>query len=255
MIIIFILATVVLSFAKGIWVEIPWMPLAAANGMAFYSFCYAGRDNYISLTTWRVTLLIMFSTFFALLTDVVAYNCELQDDFLIACDSYLGLNAREWADWMNSDRTMHRVLHIAYFSFIPQIVFSLLMSPKPVIKWLKVSGFVTILVFALCPAMGSYSDVDAQGHNQPIKERMEDLTEARITVLRIGDCEGIICAPSFHTIVGCLMIAAFWGTRLAPWVVGLNVLMIISTIPIGAHYFVDVFLGILVATLTVKALK
>ena len=255
MILAFIIATVVLSAAKDIWVEVPWMPLAAAFGMAFYSFVYAGRDTYISLTTWRVSLLLMFSTFFALLTDVVAHGCVLQDNFLIACDAYLGLDAREWADWMNSNRSVHRVLHIAYFSFIPQIMLSLLMSVRPVIKWLKVSGFVTLLVFALCPAMGSYSDVDALGHNQPIKERMESLSSGSVNVLRIEDCEGIICAPSFHTIVGVLMIAAFWNTRLRPWITLLNILMIVSTIPIGAHYFVDVFLGIIVATVVVKVVK
>jgi len=252
---IFIIATFVLATAKGIRVEMPWVPVLAAVGFFLYAFLYAHRDLWIATSTWRVSQLLMFSAFFALLTDVVAYNVVLQDDFLLKCDAYLGVNAREWADWMNESRSLHRVLHIAYFSFIPQLIFACLLSGRPIIKWLQVAGFATILGFALCPAMGTYSETDAQSHNAPIKQRMDDLSNANVGVLRIQDCEGIICVPSFHTIAGCLMIAAFWRTNLRYWILTLNLLMIVSTIPIGAHYFVDVLAGILVATFVIKIVK
>jgi len=252
---LFIIATFVLAAAKGIRVEMPWVPVLASIGFFIYAFVYAYRSTWIAVSTWRVSQLLIFSAFFALLTDVVAYGCVLQDDWLLAADAALGINAREWAEWMNSNRAVHRVMHIAYFSLIPQLILACLMSGKAIIKWLQVSAFITVVGFALCPAMGTYSETDIIDHNAPIKQRMDDLSSMEVGVLRIQDCEGIICMPSFHTICGCLLIAAFWPSRLRYWIVGLNVLMIVSTIPIGAHYVVDVIAGILVATFVIKTVR
>lgn len=64
----------------------------------------------------------------------------------------------------------------------------------------------------------------------------------------IGDlaqAQGLLCFPSFHTVFALLIARAvrgLWG--LGPAIAALNVLVVISVIPVGWHYAVDVLGGI-----------
>ena len=60
--------------------------------------------------------------------------------------------------------------------------------------------------------------------------------------------EGMVTFPSFHTTAAVLIAYAARGVRFVaiPMLV-LNVLMIVSTIPEGGHYLVDVIAGLLIA--------
>ena len=60
--------------------------------------------------------------------------------------------------------------------------------------------------------------------------------------------EGLITFPSFHTALAVVTAWAFWGTRyIAGPTLVLNLTVIASTVPVGGHYFVDVFAGAAIA--------
>ena len=61
------------------------------------------------------------------------------------------------------------------------------------------------------------------------------------------DAQGLITFPSFHVIWGVLIVLAFrwWPITL------LNLVMLISTVPIGQHYVIDLLGGFLVCAFVV----
>ena len=62
--------------------------------------------------------------------------------------------------------------------------------------------------------------------------------------------EGLITFPSFHTALAVVTAWAFWRTRyIAVPALLLNLTVIASTVPVGGHYFVDVFAGAAIAGL------
>jgi len=237
-------------------IELPILPLTTGVGLLLASTRI--KSLYSKEVTKTLGVFVLFAATFALATDWVALGCVLRDDWLLAADTWLGVDARAISDWFNDHRWAERVSKIAYFSFVPQIMLALLMcgSRLLIVKRMILAAAITLVVFAFVPAIGNYDVGDVGAHNQPIKERMEALSAGDVPVLRIEDCEGIICAPSFHTIVGVLLIIAFWQVNYLRWYgVILNVLMIISTVPTGGHYVVDVLAGIIVAILCLTSVR
>ena len=246
-----------IALSKGVEVEIPWVPLIFAAGLFVYSVGYAFRSAYISVVSWSLCRLVLFSTAMAFMVDAVALNCEPVDYLLADLDAGLGLSAVGITQWFADHRMLSKVSMICYFSMIPQIMLAILWGYQgpQLMRRMVASGVATVLLFSLVPAYGSYVDSEPQTHNAPIKARMEALSSGQVDVLRLCECEGIVCAPSYHTICGVLLIAAMWGTPLRWWSLALNVGMIISTVPTGGHYVVDVLAGLLVALITLRFVK
>jgi membrane-associated phospholipid phosphatase len=72
------------------------------------------------------------------------------------------------------------------------------------------------------------------------------LRQAGVAILAIHDLEGVITFPSFHTIMALLVVQAWWWNRfLRLPVLGWNLAVIFSTLPMGGHYFVDLIAGAL----------
>ena len=62
-------------------------------------------------------------------------------------------------------------------------------------------------------------------------------------VLRLADLGGLVTFPSFHTILALLATQALWDTRLRWAGVAGSAAVIVSTIPIGGHYVIDLLAG------------
>lgn len=81
---------------------------------------------------------------------------------------------------------------------------------------------------------------------------MEAIRENGFRILDHRSVRGMITFPSFHAASGIFFI---WGTLTLRWVkwpvVALNVAMILTAIPIGGHYAVDVIGGIVIAMLAI----
>lgn len=62
----------------------------------------------------------------------------------------------------------------------------------------------------------------------------------------LADMSGLVTFPSFHTVLGLLLAQALAETRLAWLGVATSAAVIVSTIPIGGHYVVDILAGTLI---------
>ena len=92
-------------------------------------------------------------------------------------------------------------------------------------------------------------------HRQII-EHLDGLRSGARTLVTWRDAEGLITFPSFHTIWAVLLVAAFYGCRRLFWPVALlNVLVVLSTITTGMHYFSDVIAGLMISAVVIWATK
>jgi membrane-associated phospholipid phosphatase len=65
-------------------------------------------------------------------------------------------------------------------------------------------------------------------------------------VVKPGDIAGIVVFPSFHTVMALLILQGFLRTRLRPLGMTICIATIVSTVPMGGHYVIDLFGGLLV---------
>jgi membrane-associated phospholipid phosphatase len=128
---------------------------------------------------------------------------------------------------------------------------------------LTIALVVSICVFTLVPAVGTYAFLNVSPENyaalDPILtfKQMQHLEAMRNhSWSAIRELEGLISFPSFHTASGVLFVWALYPIRkLRWWIVALNVAMIASAPLQGAHYFIDIVAGVGVALAAVSAVS
>lgn len=75
-------------------------------------------------------------------------------------------------------------------------------------------------------------------------------------VMDLGYVHGLLCFPSFHTILAVLAGIALWSVPYLRWPAALwSALIVVSTVTTGWHYVVDVAAGLVVVLVSVAAAK
>ena len=191
---------------------------------------------------WRPQLrglafLVVYSATYAVLMDAAAAgHTTLYDDYLIAADAAMGFSV---ADMPRGGM----LLELAYFSFLPQLALAVwFLSDTMFLRRFAVVATVAVICLILLPCRGNYTGDHGL---TAIASHFDSLATATTVTWRTS--EGIITFPSVHTAVATLLIAGFWKTRLALPMLMLNGLMIVSTLPVGRHYVVDLLAGGLIA--------
>lgn len=103
-------------------------------------------------------------------------------------------------------------------------------------------------------ALASFVDASAatlsampQGAGTYAFHDIAQFRSASHAVLDLDALAGVITFPSAHTILALLAIQAWWWHPVLRWpVLALNLLVIVTTIPMGGHYYVDLIAGALV---------
>jgi membrane-associated phospholipid phosphatase len=83
---------------------------------------------------------------------------------------------------------------------------------------------------------------------------MADLRNGTLRTINLGDSsQGLVVFPSFHTTLAVLCIFAARPLRILKVpLLALNLLIILSAPFEGAHYFIDIIAGIILAALTIS---
>ena len=118
-----------------------------------------------------------------------------------------------------------------------------------------------ILPFYWLPALGPYpwfglDQAAVPGHAValPFKSGplLESLRSGAVGTIGIHQLSGLVCCPSFHACGAVILGWSFRGLRYLRWPMGLlNAVMVVSTVPIGGHYFIDVIVGVAVGALAI----
>ena len=189
----------------------------------------------------------------------------LLDPALARIDQALGFDWLAFLEATNASPAIAYILVHAYHSTGPQ--FLLLILFLSLTTWserlseflalLAMTSLITAILFALVPAVGAFD------YYRPDRQLFDNFTQNagmwhynELIALRsgeevefvIGRVEGLVTFPSFHTVLAILTAYAVRDVRLlAAPVAILNAVVIVSTLPEGGHYLIDVLAGIVIA--------
>lgn len=214
--------------------------------MAFLSACWL-----ISYTGVALTL-----SYLAYTTDKPLVTSALAE-----IDHSLGFYAPSLVLWFWQHKWLNLIFAFIYNSFLYQKPFTLLyLSLRGRIDQLEsfmmqylIAGFLTIFMGAIFPAEGTY----AWYHFQPNAAQAGDLArlyELRQHIVNLGQLNGIVEFPSFHTTLGVIYVYAFRDENKFIFIpiLLLNILLIFSCLSHGGHFLIDIIGGIFVAGIAIS---
>ena len=216
----------------------------------------------------------------AQLTLVLALGCALSyplatagfpycDAALNAADTWLGLDWRSHLRFVNDRPLLATLGGLAYRSILLQlsilffglIITSRLLRLQRYVLATALALAATLAVFAFAPAGGTYAflgiEPDQFSSLSPVTTAQQ---LALIGALRSGQLthvsgmEGLITFPSFHAAWAILFMWGFYPIRqLRYGAIVLNLCVLASTPIQGAHYFIDLVGGAVVAAIAIYA--
>jgi membrane-associated phospholipid phosphatase len=204
---------------------------------------------------------------------VSATDRTLADSTLALVDASLGFDWRAFLVWTNSRPALAAILVFAYHSVGLQmlLLFPILafagrdLRLGEFMAMLAVSSLLTAAIMVFAPAAGAYayfqpgaadfSNFTARAGMWHYEELMK-LRSGEPFSLLVTKAEGLATFPSYHTVLGILIVYALRDTPKIAWPIGiLNAIMIVSTLPEGGHHLIDVLAGIAVGLLTIVCVR
>lgn len=214
----------------------------------------------------QIVLILLFSILltYAAMTTEFPYR----DSELYALDQIIGFDRGAYSRFFDRYPLLDDMIGIAYLSFLPQFAF------VPMILHVRAQGaraqrfllatglalLLTVTISVFVPAVDAYVYVDITPTvfskiSDTIYTQvptLEALRAGTLDMIALDDLEGLITFPSFHTAGGLLFIWALWPLRYLRWpALALNTALIAATPTDGAHYFVDLIGGAIVAGLSI----
>jgi membrane-associated phospholipid phosphatase len=186
-----------------------------------------------------------------------------------AIDHALGFDWPEFLAVTNAHPIIAQMLRAAYRTSGPQLVLlliflSLTRRRNRLAEFLAIfamSLVVTMMGMTLVPAEGAYAffaPMPAQFSNFGPDSGMWHhatfiaLRTQAAPVLDFADAQGLVTFPSFHTILAIITSYAVRDVRyLAVPTAALNLVVIVSTLPEGGHYLIDLIAGGLIAVFAI----
>jgi len=197
----------------------------------------------------------------------------LQDATLVSIDEAVGSEWRALVDAMMRQPALIALLNYAYASLSYQIVLLLPVlfltghgrtGSQFVLAW-SLTLAATVAIFPFVPALGGYLHFHLEPKDYPevrilaawlFAAPFHALRDGSLTVVELSNLDGIITFPSFHAAVAVLLAWASKGVPLLRWpMLALNLLMLISTVPVGGHYLIDVVAGSALAIAAILAAR
>lgn len=205
---------------------------------------------------------------------LTALNFPLQDKTFYAFDQAIGLDLVAFRVWVGESAWLSWALQFAYHNTGTQIMLGVivLFFLRDEFKHLRdtVSVYMlgvlgTMVFMTLLPAIGAYPYLEMQ--NYPAGHLASAGTDgyvAHYMALRDGSMrefpvtgwKGIVTFPSFHTIISLVGVYAVSPIRWLFWPSALfSAVVMVSTLPVGGHYSIDVIGGVAIFLASVAYVK
>jgi hypothetical protein len=194
---------------------------------------------------------------------VAGWGRPLVDSYLAGADHALGLDWLAGYKWVAARPLIKKALFAAYGSLIPQIIFLLLFlnfrgrcARSWEMIWLFMVSCTICLVFSgLWPAAGAFGYYHVEQDSSYLRV-FTALHNGTLKVIGDSRVEGIIQFPSFHMALAILLTYVARGMPiLFITLLELNILVTISTPPIGGHHFADLWGGVILAFMTIMLVR
>ena len=238
---------VILAFPLAMWGYYAWLP---------------GRPReWIFPQAALVFMLVLIAAMVGAPTQyaAAALNRPTIDPVLAQADAWLGISVPALVTWTAGHPWLVALLHWSYFTLVFQIplpVFALPVWNDGEALWefafhLIVCNLVTLAAFALWPAACVFQELGFESLIDQTRfiTHFAAARDGSMTVVPWGHIEGLVSVPSFHMAGAVIVTWAFRRTWLVWLLLPVNVLLIASTVLLGAHYAVDLLAsGLLLAS-------
>ncbi|HJU31520.1 MAG TPA: phosphatase PAP2 family protein [Hyphomicrobiaceae bacterium] len=234
---------------------------AAAAGLG-YLYSTVRRDDRLSALAFAAAYLIAYTLAGATLSYIgTSLGLPLLDANLARIDTALGFDWLATLEFVDRRPLLGAALRFSYASSMAQVVFALIVLAATrqfvrlgdFLALFTITSLTTVLLSSLLPAAGAFVHYDPPATLRDVVGADAGIWHLKhFTALRSGAMhtidaaaiEGLVTFPSFHTALAVVTAWAFWRTRfLASAAIGLNALVIASTVPVGGHYLIDVLAG------------
>ena len=251
------------------WVTFKTIALCAVPCLAVSWYYQRLRpDPYIGFATEVFAQLLLALTLGAALSYPLATTgFPYCDALLDSADKWMGLDWRAYLHFINDTPLLSTITHLAYNSMLFQLVV-LFIVLVPTSRFVRLQQFVLANALGLCIALAVFTFVPAGGiygflqiaHSEYLNVSPIMTTDQKIYLdalrsgehMLIDEMSGLITFPSFHTAWAIFFAWAFYPVkRLRAAAILLNLVVLAATPVQGAHYFIDLVGGAIVAVISI----
>ena len=204
---------------------------------------------------------------------LAATNLPLWDSTFAAADHLFGLDHVALRDFAGSNEFLSNVLVFAYVNTAtPLLVVVVLLIARGdierlanTVSILAISVTATLVLFTIFPAIGAYPYFGMTVEHAPfLAKAPTNSWYAHYAALRDGsmrafprdDWKAIVDFPSFHAIYTLIGLYAVAHIRLLAIIyMAFSAVVLVSTLPIGGHYFVDVIAGFIIWAVAIRIVE
>jgi membrane-associated phospholipid phosphatase len=184
----------------------------------------------------------------------------LVDAHLLAADRFIGLDAKRLVELFAGFPTVTRFLdgvyvHANWLAVVAVILRAAIAADRLSALICYSGGLLLVtIVSTVTPAIGNIEfsglqhlyDTGLPPGSGTYHLEIFNYYRAGGVLVDNAHLTGVAVFPSFHTIMGLIIATSLHGTRLAPVAVAFGAATIVSAVPIGGHYIIDIVGGILV---------
>ena len=228
-----------------------------------FLYGFSGRDRRLSDAGNFAAIWVAFSSVGAVFTYLAAtFAMPLRDADFVALDAAMGFHWHEWFEFVAMHRAIRIPLFLAYFTFLPQIVGSILYfahtgqtARNIELIWIAIISLtLTSIVSAPFPAVGPY--VHFYGRQTPDIVALMAVRAGGPHIFVTSQLQGLITFPSFHTVLAIAFIYVHRPpSRSFIPVAILDALMLIAIPSEGHHYLIDMVSGAAIAAISIAIVR
>lgn len=219
--------------------------------------------NLVMVTFWAVlfSTLHLFPMFIA-----TRFSVNLSDGLLARFDRALGVEVPTVLAWMGHNPVLRSSLGVCYSTLILLMTIAIVVPPlrgdmraaKQYAIACVVSAMISMPLFGVFQAVGPWIHYgySPQLDQSNYLNMFHKLKSSGPALLDVSFRDGLICFPSFHTVLAVLAAYALWRIPYLRWTTAIwATLIVVSTVTTGTHYVIDVVAGVAVAVLSIGAAR
>ncbi|HVX59888.1 MAG TPA: phosphatase PAP2 family protein [Pirellulales bacterium] len=226
-------------------------------GLPAIYYYFRREDRFVLCLATLAQTIAFIASFTVLMYALATFARPLCDVQLAAFDAWCGVNVASVRQWTNDHAAFRWVMDAAYGTLLFQlpviiIVLGLLGDRRSLETFVLqdiVAALLTAAVFAALPADGPFSfyGYEPSPDQAHYLEHFRALRSGDLRTVTLQEAAGLVTFPSFHAAEALLMALAFRHRRgLFAAFGALNLLVALSTMTTGWHYFADVVAGLAV---------
>jgi hypothetical protein len=229
-------------------------------------YTYNGREQRIvEFAHFTAQLISLYAAMMVLTYLCLTTNAPLADQLFDRIDKAMGFDWVAWITWVHAHKGLSLLLAVVYHSLTVQglccyiyNIHTRQFQRNSEIWWITfIALLVTIIGSAALPPMNPYVYYGLVPSDRFVHMGIfMGLRDGTLHTINLAMHEGLIQAPSFHTVLAIMVTYNLRHNRyLCGFAAALNSILIVACLSAGSHYLIDLPAGALVAAGTIWVVR